>query len=51
MVSSRDILEHATVRLPLLPLEPGADVEIVKAPRSAGLVGWSSAVGSREAAE
>jgi 4-hydroxy-tetrahydrodipicolinate synthase len=33
----RGILEHATVRSPLLPLEPGADVEIAKAMRSAGL--------------
>jgi 4-hydroxy-tetrahydrodipicolinate synthase len=33
----RGILEHATVRSPLLPLEPGADVEITNAMRSAGL--------------
>jgi 4-hydroxy-tetrahydrodipicolinate synthase len=33
----RGILEHATVRSPLLPLEPGADVEIANAMRSAGL--------------
>jgi 4-hydroxy-tetrahydrodipicolinate synthase len=36
---ARGILEHATVRSPLLPLEPGADVEIANALRSAGLVG------------
>jgi 4-hydroxy-tetrahydrodipicolinate synthase len=35
---ARGILEHATVRSPLLPLEPGADVEIGNALRSAGLV-------------
>ena len=35
---ARGILEHATVRPPLLPLEPGADVEIANALRSAGLV-------------
>ena len=34
---ARGILEHATVRSPLLPLEPGAEVEIVDALRSAGL--------------
>jgi 4-hydroxy-tetrahydrodipicolinate synthase len=34
---TRGILEHATVRSPLLPLEPGADVEIADALRSAGL--------------
>ena len=34
---ARGILEHATVRSPLLPLEPGADVEIANALRSAGL--------------
>jgi 4-hydroxy-tetrahydrodipicolinate synthase len=34
---ARGILEHATVRSPLLPLEPGADVEIKNALRSAGL--------------
>jgi 4-hydroxy-tetrahydrodipicolinate synthase len=33
----RGILEHATVRSPLLPLEPGADLEIADAMRSAGL--------------
>lgn len=33
----RGILEHATVRSPLLPLEPGAEVEIANAMRSAGL--------------
>jgi 4-hydroxy-tetrahydrodipicolinate synthase len=40
---ARGILEHATVRPPLLPLEPGADVEITNALRSAGLVGQTSA--------
>ncbi len=35
---ARGILEHATVRPPLLPLEPGADVEIADALRSAGLL-------------
>jgi Dihydrodipicolinate synthetase family len=36
---ARGILEHATVRSPLLPLEPGADVEIANALHSAGLIG------------
>ncbi|TGP40568.1 dihydrodipicolinate synthase family protein [bacterium M00.F.Ca.ET.228.01.1.1] len=35
---ARGILEHATVRSPLLPLPEGADVEIAQALRSAGLV-------------
>ncbi len=35
---ARGILEHATVRPPLLPLEPGADKEIADALRSAGLI-------------
>ena len=35
---ARGILEHATVRPPLLPLDPGADVEIANALRSAGLL-------------
>jgi 4-hydroxy-tetrahydrodipicolinate synthase len=34
---ARGILEHATVRSPLLPLAPGAEVEIAEALRSAGL--------------
>lgn len=34
---ARGILEHATVRSPLLPLEPGADAEIYAAMRAAGL--------------
>ena len=34
---ARGILDHATVRSPLLPLDPGADVEIANAMRSAGL--------------
>ena len=38
---ARGILEHATVRTPLLPLEPGAEVEITNALRSAGLVSSS----------
>jgi 4-hydroxy-tetrahydrodipicolinate synthase len=33
----RGILEHATVRSPLLPLEPGAEVQVADAMRSAGL--------------
>jgi len=33
----RGILEHATVRSPLLPLEPGAEEEIKAAVRAAGL--------------
>lgn len=33
----RGILEHATVRSPLLPLEDGAEEEIIAAVRSAGL--------------
>src|SRR6478752_9262999 len=36
---ARGILDHATVRSPLLPLEPGADAEIANALRSAGLAG------------
>ena len=36
---ARGILEHATVRSPLLPLAAGAEVEIAEALRSAGLVG------------
>jgi 4-hydroxy-tetrahydrodipicolinate synthase len=39
---ARGILEHATVRNPLLPLEPGADAEIADALRSAGLVGQAT---------
>ncbi|RQV14653.1 dihydrodipicolinate synthase family protein [Burkholderia cenocepacia] len=35
---ARGILQHAIVRSPLLPLAPGADVEIADALRSAGLV-------------
>jgi 4-hydroxy-tetrahydrodipicolinate synthase len=35
---ARGILEHATVRSPLLPLEPGADLEIADALRSAGFL-------------
>ncbi|WP_335897203.1 dihydrodipicolinate synthase family protein, partial [Klebsiella pneumoniae] len=33
----RGILEHATVRSPLLPLEPGAEEEIKAAIRAAGI--------------
>ena len=40
---ARGIPEHATIRPPLLPLEPGAEVEIANALRSAGLVGQPSA--------
>jgi 4-hydroxy-tetrahydrodipicolinate synthase len=40
---ARGILEHATVRSPLLPLEPGADLEIASALRSAGLLAQSTA--------
>jgi 4-hydroxy-tetrahydrodipicolinate synthase len=47
---ARGILEHATVRSPLVPLDPGADVEIANALRSAGLV-EQPVVGSREARE
>src|SRR4029453_18182478 len=39
---ARGILEHATLRPPLLPLEPGAEVEITDALRSAGLIGDAS---------
>jgi 4-hydroxy-tetrahydrodipicolinate synthase len=35
---ARGILDHATVRPPLLPLEPGAEIEIVDALRVAGLL-------------
>jgi len=35
---ARGILEHATVRSPLLPLEPGAAEEVTQAMREAGLV-------------
>jgi 4-hydroxy-tetrahydrodipicolinate synthase len=48
---ARGILDHATVRSPLLPLESGAEVEIANALRSAGLIGQSAAVGSGEARE
>lgn len=34
---ARGILEHATVRSPLLPLEPGAEEEIITAIRAADL--------------
>jgi 4-hydroxy-tetrahydrodipicolinate synthase len=40
---ARGILEHATVRSPLLPLEPGAEIEIADALRAAGLVGQAKA--------
>ena len=46
---ARGILEHATVRSPLLPLEAGADVEIANAMRAAGLGGVSLA-GARDRA-
>ena len=35
---ARGILEHATIRPPLLPLGAGADVEIADALRAAGLI-------------
>jgi 4-hydroxy-tetrahydrodipicolinate synthase len=35
---ARGILEHGTVRSPLLPFEPGAEVEIGNALHSAGLL-------------
>ena len=35
---SRGILAHATVRSPLLPLAPGADVEIADALKAAGII-------------
>jgi 4-hydroxy-tetrahydrodipicolinate synthase len=38
---ARGILEHATVRSPLLPLEPGTDVDIANAIRTAGLAAKS----------
>ena len=48
---TRGILEHATVRSPLLPLEPGADVEIANAMRAAGLgKAVINKVGARERA-
>jgi 4-hydroxy-tetrahydrodipicolinate synthase len=34
---ARGVLEHATVRSPLMPLEPGAEIEINAAIRAAGL--------------
>ena len=39
---ARGILDNANVRPPLLPLEPGAEVEIANALRSAGLVGQTA---------
>jgi 4-hydroxy-tetrahydrodipicolinate synthase len=51
---ARGILNHATVRSPLLPLQPGAEVEITEALRFAGLVAYMQAgpgeVGERPAA-
>jgi 4-hydroxy-tetrahydrodipicolinate synthase len=51
---ARGILDHARVRSPLLPLEPGAEVEIAKALRFAGLIAQTQAgsgeVGERPAA-
>jgi 4-hydroxy-tetrahydrodipicolinate synthase len=47
---ARGILEHATVRSPLLPLEPGAEVEIANAMRAAGLAGKSTAAARERAA-
>jgi 4-hydroxy-tetrahydrodipicolinate synthase len=40
----RGILEHATVRTPLLPLPDGAEVEIANAMRSAGLASMQAAI-------
>ena len=40
----RGILEHATVRTPLLPLPEGAEVEIANAMRSAGLASKQAAI-------
>ena len=40
----RGILEHATVRTPLLPLPDGAEVEIADAMRSAGLASKQAAI-------
>jgi 4-hydroxy-tetrahydrodipicolinate synthase len=40
---ARGILEHATVRSPLLPLPAGAEVEIENALRSAGLADQAKA--------
>jgi 4-hydroxy-tetrahydrodipicolinate synthase len=47
---ARGILEHATVRSPLLPLEAGADVQIANAMRAAGLAGKSAAAVREKAA-
>ena len=41
---ARGILEHATVRPPLQPLEPGAEIDIANAMRSAGLTGPGAGV-------
>ena len=40
----RGILDHATVRTPLLPLPEGAEVEIANAMRSAGLASKQAAI-------
>lgn len=40
----RGVLEHATVRTPLLPLPDGAEVEIANAMRSAGLTSTQAAI-------
>ena len=42
-LGARGILEHATVRSPLMPLAPGAEVEITNALRSAGLLNKKAA--------
>ena len=44
---ARGILEHATIRSPLLPLDPGADVEIANAMKAAGL-GKVSSIEARD---
>jgi 4-hydroxy-tetrahydrodipicolinate synthase len=46
---ARGILEHATIRSPLRPLDPGADVEIANALRSAGLLQAVQSRGDRAA--
>jgi 4-hydroxy-tetrahydrodipicolinate synthase len=46
---ARGILEHATVRPPLLPFEPGAELEIIEALRFAGLVSAARTAEARAA--
>jgi len=47
---ARGILDHATVRSPLLPLADGADREIAAAMRSAGLGPVNAAASARQGA-